>query len=297
MTAVFIHTMGNISVKYKLFNSRLTAIISVSMVLFLLGIVSMVLFMSKNLSDNVKENFIFKLTIKEGVSQKDIEGVCSTLKAKPYIKTVSFVSKEQAVEELKAKMGEDPMEFLDVNPLPDCFEISLKADETAPDSLKRIETELEKIHQISQIDYPHELLDDFSHNINMLTVVFLLVAGLLMIISFALINNTIRLLIYSNRFLIHTMKQVGATRSFIRRPYMWQGLLIGLIASVLASVAMLALLFCMDDLTLFVDLHNPHLFVTVFGTIFASGLIITEISTYFAVNKYLRHSLNVLYAI
>lgn len=289
--------MGSRSVKYKLFNSKLTAVISVSMVLFLLGVVSMVMYMSKNLSDHVKENFIFKLTIKETASQNDIEKTCSLLKAKPYVKSVAFVSRDQAVEELKEKMGEDPMEFLDVNPLPDCFEVSLKAAVAESDSVKIIEKDLSGLSSISHVDYPHDLIDDFTNNISVLTTVFLVVAGLLLFISFALINNTIRLLIYSNRFLIYTMQQVGATRSFIRRPYMFQGLAIGLLASFLAAVAMGLLFFFLDDLALFVDFGQTGLYVAVFGTILASGIVITEISTYLAVNKYVGKSLDVLYLI
>lgn len=289
--------MENKSVQYKLFNSKVTATISVSMVLFLLGIVAAVLFMSKNLSDQVKENFIFKLTLKEVVPDKDIVSIQRALQSKPYVKSVRFVSKDVAVKELKQQMGEDPMGFCDVNPLPNCFEISLKANQTQPDSLKLIQADLMHITQISQIDYSHELLDTFTHNIKAITVAFLLVAAVLLLISFTLINNTIRLLIYSNRFLLHTMKQVGATRSFIRKPYLRQGLIIGVAASALACFCLGCLCFFLDDLALFVDVKNPMLYVTSFSTILIAGVFITELSTYLAVNKYLRRNLESLYLI
>lgn len=206
--------MENKSVQYKLFNSKVTATISVSMVLFLLGIVAAVLFMSKNLSDQVKENFIFKLTLKEVVPDKDIVSIQRALQSKPYVKSVRFVSKDVAVKELKQQMGEDPMEFCDVNPLPNCFEISLKANQTQPDSLKLIQADLMHITQISQIDYSHELLDTFTHNIKAITVAFLLVAAVLLLISFTLNygNNDSLQRIHYSAFLflgIHNMANIS----------------------------------------------------------------------------------------
>lgn len=289
------------SVKYNLFNSKLTAVISVSLVLVLLGITTMVLLMSKNLTDHVRENFIFKLTLKENISQKAIDAVGDSLRTKQYIKEVNYVSKEQAVKIFAEQLGEDPMESLDVNPLPNTYEVSLKAAQLATDSLKKIEKELIGFKEITDVDYPHDLVEAFSRNVRAVSAVFLLLAAVLLVISFALINNTIRLLIYSDRFLIQTMKQVGATRSFIRKPYMKKGLVIGLAASVLAIVVIVLLLFCMGDLSsdisLFIDLHNTSLYFVTFGVILASGIIITELSTYLAVNKYLKRSINSLYLI
>ncbi len=257
--------------------------------------------MSKNLTDHVRENFIFKLTLKEGITQKTIDAVGDTLRAKPYIKEVNYVSKELAVQKFAEELGEDPMESLDVNPLPNTYEVSLKAAQLAADSLKNIEDELIQIKGITEVDYPHNLVETFSRNVRAVSAVFLFMAGVLLVISFALINNTIRLLIYSDRFLIQTMKQVGATRNFIRKPYMKQGLIIGLIASGIAIVIILLMLFCMGDLTsdisLFIDLQDTTLYLATFGVILVSGILITELSTYLAVNKYLRQSLNTMYLI
>ena len=289
------------SVKYILFNSKLTTVVSVSMVLVLLGITTIVLLMSKNLTDHVRENFIFKLTLKEGITQKTIDAVGDSLRVKPYIKEVNYVSKEQAVKIFAEELGEDPMESLDVNPLPNNYEVILKSAQLTPDSLKNIEEELVSFKEITEVDYPHDLVDAFTRNVRAVSAVFLFLAGVLLVISFALINNTIRLLIYSDRFLIQTMKQVGATRSFIRKPYMRQGLIIGLIASGLAIVFIMLMLFCMGDLSsdisLFIDLQNKTLYAVTFAVILGSGILITELSTYLAVNKYLRQSLNTAYLI
>ncbi|MCQ2191766.1 MAG: permease-like cell division protein FtsX [Paludibacteraceae bacterium] len=289
------------SAKYKLFNSKLTAVISVAMVLVLLGITTMVLLMSKNLTDHVRENFIFKLTLKEGLSDKKISDLGDLLNEKSYIKAATFVSKDDAVKAFAEQLGEDPMESLNVNPLPNTFDVSLKAAHLAKDSLEKIEADLKALPEISEVDYPHDLVDEFTNNVKKVTAVFLLLAVVLLVISFALINNTIRLLIYSDRFLIHTMKQVGATRSFIRKPYMKQGFVIGVVSSLIAIAALFVILFCMGDMSeeleLYLDTHNTSLCAVTFGVVLAAGIIITELSTYFAVNKYLGRSLNSLYLI
>lgn len=289
------------SVKYKVFNSKLTAIVSVSLVLVLVGITTMVLLMSKNLSDHVRENFIFKLTLKEGTSDKGISALGDSLRTKSYIKEVTYISKEQAVKEFAEQLGEDPMESLDVNPLPNSYEVSLVASHLASDSLKKIEEDLMQFKEISEVDYPHDLVDAFTRNVRAVTAIFLFFTAILLTISFALINNTIRLLIYSDRFIIYTMEQVGATRSFIRKPYMKKGLVIGLIASACAIAMLLVVLFCLGDLSediaLYIDIHNTSLYLVTFGVVLLSGIVITELSTYLAVNKYLSRSLNSLYLV
>lgn len=289
------------SVKYKLFNSKVTAIVSVALVLVLLGITTIVLLMSKNLGDHVRENFIFKLTLKEGISDKAIADLGDSLRTKPYINAVNYVSKEEAVKAFAEDLGEDPMESLDVNPLPNSYEVTLLANRLAGDSLKVIEEDLLGYKAISEVDYPHDLVDAFTRNVRAVTAVFLMLTAILLFISFALINNTIRLLIYSNRFIIYTMEQVGATRGFIRKPYMRQGFFIGLIASGLAIAMLAAVLFCMGDLSedvsLFIDVYNSNLYLTTFAVVLVAGIVITELSTYFAVNKYLSRSLNSLYLV
>lgn len=289
------------SVKYNLFNAKLTTVISISLVLVLLGITCMVLLMSKNLTDHVRENFIFKLTLKESVDSTRIHSLQAELANKYYTKDVKFVSKDEALENCAKYLGEDPLEALDGNPLPNCFDISLQADQIMEDSLKKIQDDLASYKEIAEFDYQQDLFDDLSHNVKKWSAVFLLLASVLLVISFALINNTMRLLIYADRFLIHTMQQVGATRSFIRKPYLKQGLLIGLFASALAIVFLMVLLFCMgdlsEDISLYLDLHNLGLIGTTCGVVLLSGVVITEIATFLAVNKYLKRSLNDLYLI
>lgn len=289
------------SVKYKLFNSKLTAVVSVSLVLVLLGITTMFLLTSKNLSDHVRENFIFKLTLKDGMDEKAVGEMDAFLHQKTYIKDVKYVSKEQAVKDLTEMLGDDPMEFLDENPLPNSFEVSLRAPQITSDSLKIIENDLMRNKMIVDVDYPHDIVDSFARNVRNVSMAFLIVAGVLLFISFALINNTIRLLIYSDRLLIHTMKQVGATRSFIRRPYMKQGLVIGVLSSLLAITVLALIFFCMgdlsEDLELYLDLHNTRLYLTTYAVILVAGILITELSTYLAVNKYLRQKVSTLYLI
>lgn len=289
------------SAKYKLFNSKFTAVVSVALVLVLLGLTTMVLLTSRNLTNHVRENFIFKVALKDGPSEAQIQKIGADLKNKPYVNDVTFVSKEQAVADLSEMLGDDPMEWLNVNPLPNSFDITLKADKLEDDSLKVIEADLKKIPEVSEINFPNEVVDAFSSNVHKVTAVLLLFVVALLLISFALINNTMRLLIYSDRFLIYTMQQVGATKGFIRKPYLKQGFFIGLVSSIIAVVVLYAMLFCMgalsENLDLYLDIHNVSLCLVTFGVVLAAGIIITEISTFFAVNRYLSRSLNSLYQI
>lgn len=288
--------MKNKAVKYKLFNSKLTSIISISMVLFLLGIVAMVLFVGKELSFYVKENFTVSVMLHKTASDEAIHETLKKIETKSFVKKVRYISKEDAMKELAAEMGEDPMEFISYNPLQPMYEINLKSEYADNDSILFIAKELETLPIIEKVDYQKKLISDVTYNIKKISVLFLSIAVLLLIISFVLINNTVRLLVYSDRFLIHTMKLVGATKRFIRKPYMKQGLYIGFIAAALASVYVIVMFYALHEkFELFLNFENPQLYVTIFGTIFVSGVIITLIATFFAVNKYIRHKIDDLY--
>lgn len=266
------------------------------MVLFLLGIVAMVLFVGKELSFYVKENFTVSVMLHKTASDEAIHETLKEIETKGFVKKVRYISKEDAMKELAAEMGEDPMEFISYNPLQPMYEINLKSEYADNDSILFIAKELESLPIIEKVDYQKKLISDVTYNIKKISVLFLSIAVLLLIISFVLINNTVRLLVYSDRFLIHTMKLVGATKRFIRKPYMKQGLYIGFIAAVLASVYVMVMFYALrEKFELFLNFDNPQLYVTIFGTIFVSGVIITLIATFFAVNKYIRHKIDDLY--
>ncbi len=283
-------------VKYKLFNSKLTSIISISMVLFMLGIIAMFILVGNQLSNYVKENITLSVIIKESAEEADIQEALKKIEKKHYVKQIRYITKEAALAELAKEMGEDPVAFLGYNPLSPSFEINLKPAYANNDSILFIAKSINAIEVVKQVDYQKNLIHEVDKNIKKITATLLAVAGLLLIISFILINNTMRLLIYSNRFLIHTMKLVGATRHFIRKPYIMQGVIIGFIASIFAIIYILGIFYWFAaDLEMFVDFNDEKLYITMFGTILTLGIIITVISTFFAVNKYLKHNLDDLY--
>lgn len=284
--------------KYKIFNSKLTAIVSISMVLFLLGLVSMGLMIENKLSSYVKENYIVSLTIRDGSSDKDVQTTLDILKGKEYTKEVKYISKEDALKELTEEMGEDPVDFLGYNPLFASFEIKLKSEFAEAAKIDKIAKELGGLSVLKEIRCPKQLMEKVNNNINRLSFLLLLFSAVLLFISFVLINNTVRLLIYSDRFLIHTMKLVGATRSFIRRPYMKTGVVIGLLAALFAIGYVLLMSYLLDDkLRLFIDFNDMSVYAVMFATILVSGIVITLIATYLSVNKFLNKHEGDLYYI
>ena len=266
------------------------------MVLFMLGIISMFILIGNELSNYVKENITFSVIIKESAEESEVSAAEETLRKEPYTKQIRYISKEEALKELAVEMGEDPMEFLGYNPLSASFEVNLKSVYSNNDSVIFIVRQIEAMEVVKNVDYQKNLIYEVNHNLRKIAFSLLIVAGLLLIISFILINNTMRLLIYSNRFLIHTMRLVGATRHFIRKPYIFQGIVIGIIASIFAISYILGLFYWFaPDLEMFIDFSDVKLYTAIFGTIMFFGIAITGISTFFAVNKYLRHNLDDLY--
>jgi cell division transport system permease protein len=262
----------------------------------MLGIIAMFILVGSELSSYVKENITLSVIIKESAEEADIQDALKKLREKSYIRQIRYITKEEALKELAGEMGEDPVAFLGYNPLSPSFEINLKSAYANNDSILFIAKSINTMDVVKQVDYQKNLIREVDKNIKRITATLLLVAGLLLIISFILINNTMRLLIYSNRFLIHTMKLVGATRHFIRKPYIIQGIIIGIIASIFAILYILGLFYWFaDDLKMFVDFNDTKLYIAMFGTILSLGIVITGISTFFAVNKYLKHKLDDLY--
>lgn len=284
--------------KYKIFNSKLTTIVSISMVLFLIGIVVMGLKIGDTLSAYVRENYTISIELKDDASEKEISTLDEILRGQSYAKKVNFISKEQAIKDLEQEMGEDPVAFLGYNPLSASFVVNLKSEYTENDKIEGVVKSVKEYRIVDKVFYQKQFINEVNHNIQRVSLLFLIVAGVLFFISFVLINNTLRLLIYSDRFLINTMKLVGATRSFIRRPYLKKGVMIGIIAAILA-IGYLALFGYMmrDQLSLFVDYSDHSIYIVVAGAIVVSGIVISWLSTYFAVNKFLSREEKELYYI
>ena len=276
------------------FNSRLTSIISISLVLFLLGLVFLIGLLGNKLSVYVKENISFSIVLKEA----DIKKMQKTLDALPYIKSTEYISKEQAVKELEEELGENPETFLGFNPLQASIEVKLHSEYANADSLQLIEKKIKKYTSVSDLLYRKDMMQMVNDNVKRVSLILLTLAVMLMAISFVLISNTIRLLIYSKRFLIHTMKLVGATPGFIRRPFVRYNVVSGIFASIFAILMLTgALYYLQNELSGFVQLLDIKVLIIVYAGVLIMGILLSVTATVFAVNKYLRMGVDKLYYI
>ncbi|MGL5563354.1 MAG: cell division protein FtsX [Tannerellaceae bacterium] len=280
------------------FNSRLTSMFSVALVLFLLGSIFLLARIGDTLSSYVKESISFSIVLKENAKQADIDRLQKRLAKEDFVKSTLFISKEQAAKELEAEIGENPETFLGFNPLSSTIEIKLNSEYANPDSLAIIEQQIKTDTQIEDLLYRKDMMQIVNENVKRVGIILLGLAAILSIISFALINNTIRLHIYSKRFLIHTMKLVGATPGFIRRPFIRQNLANGFIAGVLA-LAMLAgaLYYANIEIPGLQGVLTPELLIETAIIVIGAGMLLTTIATWCAVNKYIKMKFDKLYYI
>lgn len=280
------------------FNSRLTSIISIALVLFLLGLILLIGLLGQKLSVYVKENISFSIILKDNSKETDIKKMQKQLDARPYIKSTEYISKERAAKELEEELGENPETFLGFNPLQASIEVKLKSEYANSDSLRVIEKQIKSYTDVSELLYRKDMMQMVNDNLKRVGLILLTLAAILMIISFVLISNTIRLLIYSKRFLIHTMQLVGATSGFIRRPFIRYNVVSGILAAVLAIFMLMgALYYIQNELSGFINLLDIDSLLFVFGSILVMGILLSVVATYFAVNKYLQMSVDKLYHI
>ena len=275
-----------------------TLCISTAMVLVLLGLVVLSVQTSRNLSQWVKENLTVTVMLSDDVSVNGAKLLCRDLYHRPYSRNIDYISKEQALKEQSEAMGSDPSEFLGVNPFPATLELQLKSDYANRDSLKWIANELQKNPKVTDVAYQVDLMDSVNRNLTKANLLLLALAVLLTFVSFSLINNTVRLSVYSRRFLIHTMKLVGASWAFIRKPFMRQALMVGVVAAIVAIVALGGLVYGLYY-------YEPNILtvitwreLTITGVaVLLFGIIITATCSYISVNKFLRMSAGELYKI
>ena len=275
-----------------------TLCISTTMVLILLGLVVFSVLTAHNLSNYVKENLTVTVMLGDTVSVNDAHRLCRDLYHRPYARNIDYVSKEQALKEQSEAMGSDPSEFLGVNPFVATLELQLKSDYANRDSLRQIAEELRRNPKVSEVAYQEDLMDKVNVNLKKVSLVLLVLALLLTFISYSLISNAVRLGVYSRRFIIHTMKLVGASWGFIRRPFMVDGLIVGIVAAVLACGVLAAGVW-----TLFQ--YEPNLTAIITWQVLAAtgiavllfGLVITSLCSYISVNRFLRMRAQELYKI
>lgn len=276
----------------------ITSSISTTLVLLLLGLVVLFVLGAHNLSIYVRENINFSVLISDDMKEADILKLQKKLDKEPFVKQTEYISKKQALKEQSEAMGTDPEEFLGYNPFTASIEIKLHSDYANSDSIAKIEKMIKKNTNIQDVLYQRELIDLVNDNIRNISLVLLALAVVLALISFALINNTIRLAIYSKRFLIHTMKLVGASWGFIRRPFLrrniWSGVLAGIMADAILMGTAYWLVSYEPEL---IRVITPEVMLLVSGSVLIFGVVITFLCAYLSINKYLRMKASTLYYI
>jgi cell division transport system permease protein len=283
-------------VKRRLTSSYLTTVISISLVLFLLGVTGFLILNVQNLSRHVKENIGFNIELKNNVREADIQQFRKILDATQFVKSTEYVTREQAAIETRKALGEDFISFLGYNPLPASIKVKLNAPWANPDSIAKIESNLKKYPQINEIYYRKTLIHEINDNVNKISLIIFSFTILLLFIALALINNTIRLSVYSKRFLIHTMQLVGATRGFIRRPFIYKSAYYGLLSAMISILLLLGTIYIIQNqIEGLIDFVEPDILAILFAGVVIAGIIISSISTFFAVNKYLNLNTDALY--
>ena len=279
------------------FNARLTSTISISLVLFILGIVVLMGILATRLSMYVKENMGFSIVLKENVKESQVKKLQKKLDIAPYVRATQYISKEDALKELEVELGENPKDLLGFNPLQASIEVKLRSDYAHPDSLVWIEKGLRKgAVAIDDIVYQKDLIQLVNDNIRRISFMLLGLAVVLMLISFALISNTIRLGAYSKRFIIHTMKLVGATPAFIRKPFIISNIINGIIGAFIAMALLSGCVYYLltefDNLYTLIDISSLF---WVFVIVLLLGVVLTAICAWFAVKRYIRMDRDNLY--
>lgn len=274
----------------------ITSSISTTLVLLLLGLVVFFVLAANNLSVYVRENINFSVLISDDMKETDILKLQKRLNNEPFVKETEYISKKQALKEQTEAMGTDPQEFLGYNPFTASIEVKLHSDYANSDSIAKIEKLIKRNTNIQDVLYQKDLIDAVNENIRNISLVLLALAVMLTFISFALINNTIRLAIYSKRFLIHTMKLVGASWGFIRRPFLkrniWSGVLAAFIADTILMGAAYWLVSYEPEL---IRVITPEVMLLVSGAVLVFGVVITFLCAYLSINKYLRMKASTLY--
>ena len=288
--------MAKEKLRKSLFSSYFSTTLSISLVLFLFGLLGLLQINTKRLTDYIMENVGITLILKEDTREVDVLKLQKTLEATSYIKSTRFVDKQTAAEELKKDLGEDFVDFLGYNPLLSSIDVKVNAAYTNPERMAQLEAQFLKFPEIQEVYYQRNLVKTLNDNVKKLSLIILVLSVIMFTIFIALINNTIRLSIYSKRYLINSMQLVGATRSFIRFPFVVKSILHGIYGAIIACFILLMIFFSyQSELKQLIDFQDSiSMAILVFG-IFVFGIFMTATSTYFAVNKFLRMKFDQLY--
>ena len=282
--------------KRKLRSSYATSIISISLVLFLLGLIGLLLLNAKRLSIHIKENIGFSVILKDEAKEVDIIRLQKNLDAKDYVKSTDYITREEAASETADELGEDFIEFLGYNPLPASIDVKFYADYANPDSIAAIEKELQKFEEVDEIMYHESLIHLVNENVRKISLIILAFSAVMFFIAVALVNNTIRLSVYARRFLINTMQLVGATGSFIRKPFLLRSAGHGIYAAIIAILLLVGVIYLIQqEFMEVISFEEIDILGILFLLVIILGIILNWVSTYFAINKYLRMKSDDLY--
>ena len=274
----------------------ISTVISIALVLLMTGLLGLILVHAKNLSNYVKENIVLNIIVNGDAKEAEVLNLQKDVNSHPYVLKTQYISKELAARNLQQDLGEDFVEFLGYNPLLSSIDVYLKAEYANKDSIDVFTEKIAANSMVQEVVYQESLIDMVNKNIRVIGLIILGFALILLIIAVALINNTIRLAIYSQRFLIKSMQMVGATKGFIRAPFIGYGLVHGLLGALIAIIMLLLVLyFGQEQIPELVILRNYFEFAMIFLGVIALGILISGLSTYFAVSKYLRLRMNDLY--
>ena len=279
-------TDNNKIMRRRLANAYLSSIISISLVLLLVGLASMLLVNAKSISDYFKENMQVSVMMKQNVSEEKALEYKTKLAKERYIKGTVFVSKEQGQREMADLLGDDFLDVFETSPIPVSIDVTLNADYVSADSLEVVRAEISKSSLVDEVVYHRSLVDALNANLSRISLVMGVFIALLLFISYVLINNTVRLSVFARRFTIHTMKLVGATKQFIRAPFLIQSAFQGIFAAMISIVVLVGILFFVkSEFVQLFEVFRLELLLLVVGIVIVSGLVICVASTYFVVGK------------
>ncbi|GAA3774624.1 MULTISPECIES: cell division protein FtsX [Corallibacter] len=282
--------------KRRLISSYFSVVLSIALVLFLLGVLGLLVLNAKKVSDHFKEQVVVTIYLKDSAKEVETKQLEKSLAMADYVKSTEYVSKEQAAESMKAENGEDFMDFLGFNPLLNSIDVHVKADFVTAEQLEKIAEEANSKSFVDEVRYDNDLVTLMNNNVKKISFWILVLSGLFTVIAVLLINSSIRLSVYSKRFTIKTMQMVGATKQFIRRPFVWKSVRLGIIGAIVALGGMAVVLYYINktfpELNL---LQNPVLIGLLFAGIFLLGIVITWISTFIATQRFLNLKTDQLY--
>lgn len=283
--------------KRRMRGSYVTTVVGIALVLFMLGCLGLILLNANKLSTHVKENIRFQIYLKDEAKDVEVSKLKKSIDASAYAKSSQLVTKEEAAAKLKEDIGEDFIEFLDgANPLPVTIELKLNASYAHPDSIAWIVDELEAQSAVKELAYSKDLISKMNENMGKVSLVLIGFSLILLFIAIALINNTIRLAMYSKRFIIRSMQLVGATRGFIQRPFLMQGVVQGVLGGIVAMGLLAGVIFLLKkEIPASFQFDDLSIFAKLFGLTVVLGILIAFFSTFFAVNRYIRMKLDDLY--